>query len=80
MKKKILFLIVIMIMSIMSVFAQTRIAVLQFTDDKISKSAMAYLTEIFTVEMVNSNDFIVVERAKLDAALQRNEISEWRDV
>ncbi|MBR6200388.1 MAG: hypothetical protein IKQ61_09020 [Spirochaetales bacterium] len=54
--------------------AQTRIAVLQFTDDKISKSAMAYLTEIFTVEMVNSRKFTVVERARLDAALKEMQI------
>lgn len=51
--------------------AQTRIAVLPFTpDEKISKSAMSYLTEIFTVEMVNSRKFTVVERARLDAALK----------
>ena len=51
--------------------AQTRIAVLPFTpDEKISKQAMAYLTEIFTVEMVNSRKFTVVERARLDAALK----------
>ena len=51
--------------------AQTRIAVLPFTpDEKISKAAMSYLTEIFTVEMVNSRKFTVVERARLDAALK----------
>ncbi|MBR6200471.1 MAG: hypothetical protein IKQ61_09450 [Spirochaetales bacterium] len=55
--------------------AQTRIAVLPFTpDEKISKAAMSYLTEIFTFEMVNSRKFTVVERAKLDAALKEMQL------
>ncbi len=55
--------------------AQTRIAVLPFTpDEKISKAAMNYLTEIFTFEMVNSKKFTVVERAKLDAALKEMQL------
>ncbi len=51
--------------------AQTRIAVLPFTtEENISKAVLNYLTEVFTVEMVNSRQFTVVERAKLDAALK----------
>ncbi len=51
--------------------AQTRIAVLPFTsEEKLSRAVLTYLTDVFTVEMVNSNDFVVVERAKLDAALK----------
>ena len=70
MKKKIILVLFINIAVCSILQAQTRIAVLQFTDDKISKSSMAYLTEIFTVEMVNSRKFTVVERARLDAALK----------
>jgi hypothetical protein len=50
---------------------QTRIAVLPFSsEEKISPAVLTYLTEVFTVEMVNSNNFVVVERSKLDAALK----------
>ena len=69
--KKIILNILAIIIICFNLTAQTRIAVLPFTaDERMSKSAMAYLTEIFTVEMVNSRKFTVVERAKLDAALK----------
>jgi predicted Holliday junction resolvase-like endonuclease len=72
MKKKAIWLSVIMIIMACNILqAQTRIAVLQFTsEEKLSRAVLTYLTEVFTVEMVNSNDFVVVERTKLDAALR----------
>ena len=71
MKKKILIFTMMMISMIMSAQVQTRIAVLPFSsEEKISPAVLTYLTEVFTVEMVNSNNFVVVERSKLDAALK----------
>lgn len=71
MKKKILIFTMMMISMIMTAQVQTRIAVLPFSsEEKISPAVLTYLTEVFTVEMVNSNNFVVVERSKLDAALK----------
>ncbi|MBQ3923171.1 MAG: hypothetical protein II707_07730, partial [Spirochaetales bacterium] len=72
--KKIKFIIFCLLLDIVLcgvAVAQTRIAVLPFTsEEKLSRAVLTYLTDVFTVEMVNSNDFVVVERAKLDAALK----------
>ena len=71
MKKKALCFIMLFMISVIGISAQTRIAVLPFTsEEKLSRAVLSYLTDVFTVEMVNSNDFVVVERAKLDAALK----------
>ncbi len=73
MNKKTLYSIIMIMVVVISVSAQvqTRIAVLPFSsEEKISPAVLTYLTEVFTVEMVNSNNFVVVERSKLDAALK----------
>ena len=73
MNKKTLYAVIMIMAVVISVSAQvqTRIAVLPFSsEEKISPAVLTYLTEVFTVEMVNSNNFVVVERSKLDAALK----------
>lgn len=80
MKKKFFCLILIMIISIISVSAQTRIAVLPFSPgDNIDKSNVTYLTQEFTLAMLTSDKYIVLERMELDKAMKELQLQNSDD-
>lgn len=65
------FIICIMAFAVFGISAQTRIAILQFNaGENVAKSDMSYLTEEFTMAMVSSDKFIVLERMQLDKAMK----------
>ena len=65
------FIICIMAFTVCSISAQTRIAILPFSaGENVVKSDMSYLTEEFTLEMVSSDKYIVLERVELKKAMK----------
>ena len=60
-----------MLIIIMVVSAQTRIAVLPFTaGENVAASDKEYLSETFMMEMFGGGKFIVLERMQLDRTLK----------
>lgn len=79
MKRK-LFIILLSVSIGMCISAQTRIAILPFSaGENVAKSDMSFLTEEFTLAMVSSDKYTVLERMQLDKAMKELQLQNSDD-
>ncbi len=78
--KKIRQTLIFIFASVFVISAQSRIAILPFSaGENVIKSDMAYMTEEFTLAMVSSGKYTVLERVQLDKAMKELQLQNSDD-